>query len=104
MNIGLSTTASAIPGSFDARISWKVLFLPPKVYFALRRFGIFSAEQLVSFLRADPEVLTNELAWDPVELQAAFAELIVVLGGHVDDAILRPKQKKKRPSTRRASR
>ena len=90
MLIAESERVSVSPGDFRAEVRGETLLLPPEVKDILQSFGVFTAEQLFSFVEAIPEPLATALGWTPEQLQEAVMRLRVQLFGALSHTALYP--------------
>lgn len=81
----------AVPGDLNAHVRDDKLLLPREVAEALRKDGVRTAEDLLSYITAFPSSVAYELHWSLRDVTDAAAKLRTELEGHVPNDRLRPK-------------
>ncbi len=82
--------ARLTPGDFGAFVFEDRLHVPPSLCESLRRLGLCSVEDFVTYANAFPSALADELGWRIEDLDRARMTLIASLRGHVRSEILSP--------------
>ncbi len=81
---------SAAPGDFHGRIIGDKLVLPKEVAEVLRRQGVRTAEDLMSYLQAFPSSVADALHWSVGDVGRATQNLREALRGHIGEEHLNP--------------
>ncbi|MBS0224431.1 MAG: hypothetical protein JSR91_27235 [Proteobacteria bacterium] len=89
---------SAAPGDFHARIIGGTLVLPEEVAGPLRRQGVRTAEDLVSYLQAFPSSVADALHWSVGDVRRATQNLKETLRGHIGEEHLDPTSRPNLPT------
>lgn len=79
-----------VPGNLKAYLRGNKLLLPREFADALRRDGVRTAEDLMSYIQAFPSSVAHTLHWSVGDVNNATAKLRTELQGHISDAHLHP--------------
>jgi hypothetical protein len=79
-----------VPGNLNAHLRGDKLVLPKEIADVLRKDGVRTAEDLLSYFIAFPSSVAHTLHWSLGDVSNAAAQLRMELKGHVADDRLQP--------------
>jgi hypothetical protein len=80
----------AVPGDLNAHVQDDKLMLPREVVDAVRKDGVRTAEDLLSYMTTFPSSVAYQLHWSLGDVSNAAAKLRAELEGHIPNNRLHP--------------